>query len=93
MLKWASLLGILCTTCAFTGGCATTAGDIASGYHTLGTGWFSKAEEKRLVAMIGVEDLIVVDTPDALMICKRQDAQKVRQFVEMLRERGETDYL
>lgn len=50
-------------------------------------------KERRLVALIGVEDLVVVDTPDALLICDRHQVQKVRRLVDMLRESGETDYL
>ncbi len=50
-------------------------------------------ENRRLVAMIDVEDLIVVDTPDALLICNRHQVQKVRQMVELLREKGDTEYL
>jgi mannose-1-phosphate guanylyltransferase len=48
---------------------------------------------RRLVTLIGVEDLIVVDTPDALLICNRHQVQKVRQLVELLRESGDADYL
>jgi mannose-1-phosphate guanylyltransferase len=42
----------------------------------------------KLTAVIGVEDLIVVDTPDALMICRRDKAQDVRKLQEILKERG-----
>ncbi len=44
----------------------------------------------RLVAAIGLHDLIVVDTPDALLICHRQRAQDVKKIVETLKERGDT---
>jgi mannose-1-phosphate guanylyltransferase len=40
--------------------------------------------EGRLVAMLGVRDLIVVDTPDALLIADRGRAQDVGKLVEML---------
>lgn len=43
----------------------------------------------RLVAALGVEDLIVVDTPDVVMICPRNRAQDVKQFVDELKQRGE----
>lgn len=39
----------------------------------------------RLTAMVDVEDLIVVDSPDALFIAKRGSSQKVREVVERLR--------
>ncbi len=38
----------------------------------------------KLTALIGVKDLIVVDTPDALLICSRAEAQKVSQLVKDL---------
>ncbi len=47
----------------------------------------------RLVALIGVEDLIVVDTPDALLICPRDRAQDVKAVVARLSEAGKTQYL
>lgn len=43
----------------------------------------------RLVATVGVHDLIVVDTPDALLVCPRARAQDVKQIVDELKERGE----
>jgi mannose-1-phosphate guanylyltransferase len=44
----------------------------------------------RLVAAVGVSDLIVVDTPDALLICPRERAQDVKKIVDALRDRGDT---
>ncbi len=43
----------------------------------------------RVVAAIGVQDLIVVDTPDAVLICQRDRAQDVKRLVEALKERGD----
>lgn len=48
---------------------------------------------ERLIALIGVEDLIVVDTPDALLVCHRSQAQQVRTIVDALRDRGSTDLI
>jgi len=47
----------------------------------------------RLVAALGVRDLIVVDTPDAVLVCPRDQAQKVKSLVDRLRESGELRYL
>ena len=44
--------------------------------------------DKRLVAMVGVEDVVVVDSDDAVLICKRDRAEEVRTVVEELRRRG-----
>lgn len=45
----------------------------------------------RLVAALGVTDIIVVDTPDAVLVCPRERAQDVRKLVDELKSRGETD--
>lgn len=47
----------------------------------------------RLVATIGVSDLIVIDAGNALLICPRDQAQQVRQVVERLRHTGRENYL
>lgn len=47
----------------------------------------------RMVAVVGVSDIVVVDTPDALLICGRERAQDVKKIVEQLKERGETDLI
>jgi mannose-1-phosphate guanylyltransferase len=39
----------------------------------------------RLVAIVGVQDLIVVDTKDALLICRREQTQEVKWVVERLK--------
>jgi mannose-1-phosphate guanylyltransferase len=44
--------------------------------------------EKKLVALLGVNDLIVVDTPDALLIADRGRAQQVGELVKLLEEAG-----
>ncbi len=47
----------------------------------------------RLVATIGVEDLIVVATEDAVLVCKRGRSQDVKEIVDYLRRKQMTDYL
>lgn len=42
----------------------------------------------KLVALVGVKDLVVVDTPDALLICPREDSQKVSALVKALEKAG-----
>ncbi len=48
---------------------------------------------KKLVALLGVKDLIVVDTPDALLIADRSRAQQVGDIVKRLEKAGRTDLL
>jgi mannose-1-phosphate guanylyltransferase len=47
----------------------------------------------RLVAALGVRDLIIVDTPDAVLICPRDRAQEVKHLVDELKELGELGYI
>jgi mannose-1-phosphate guanylyltransferase len=44
-----------------------------------------QSDEDRLVVTIGIEDLVIVDTGDVLLVCQKDDAQKVRQVVSQLR--------
>lgn len=48
---------------------------------------------QRLIVTIGVNNLVVIDTGDALLICKRSESQKVRDVVELLRKTDRTHYL
>lgn len=48
---------------------------------------------KKLVALLGVRDLIIVDTPDALLIADRNRAQEVGDLVKMLERRERHDLL
>ena len=46
----------------------------------------------RIVATIGVENLVIVDTPDAVLIAHRDHLQRVREVVGVLKERGHDAY-
>ena len=49
--------------------------------------------EKRLVAAIGVEDLCVIETADAVLISKSDQTQRVREVVDALHEKGATEHI
>lgn len=46
----------------------------------------------RLVAAVGVENLIIVDTPDALLVADKQHAQDVKHIYAKLKEQGNDAY-
>jgi len=48
---------------------------------------------KKLVVTIGVDDLILVDSEDALLVCHRDQAQQVRQVIEKLKKQNQDEYL
>ncbi|QKE85617.1 mannose-1-phosphate guanylyltransferase [Arthrobacter sp. NEB 688] len=47
----------------------------------------------RRVAVVGLDDVVVVDTPDALLVTTRARAQEVKAVVDALRAQGRTDLL
>jgi mannose-1-phosphate guanylyltransferase len=51
------------------------------------------SETDRVIAMIGVENIIVVDTPDALLVTTSEHAQRVKQTVSSLQNKGRDSVL
>lgn len=47
----------------------------------------------RLVALVGVEDLVVVSTPDALLVCRREEAARIREVIARLESAGRGELL
>ena len=85
--SWASLLDLLP---------ADANGNTVVGPHvgidTRDTLVFNK-NGKRLVATIGVADLVVVDTEDALLVCPKEREQDVREMVRLLQSEERGEYL
>ena len=48
---------------------------------------------KKIVTLLGVRDLIIVDTPDALLIADRRRAQQVGDVVKLLEKKGREELL
>jgi mannose-1-phosphate guanylyltransferase len=49
-----------------------------------------RSEDGRLVVLQGLQEFIVVNTPDVLLVCRQHDEQKIKQFVaEATAESGE----
>lgn len=48
---------------------------------------------KKLVAAVGVENLVVVETDDAVMVCPKDRAQDVKKIVDKLKENGRGELL
>lgn len=47
----------------------------------------------KLISLIGVENLIVVETKDTVLVCEKSRAQDVKKLVEQLETDGKTQYL
>ncbi len=71
----------------------------ARGNHSSGEASFAGASGNyvdvpgRHVALLGVDDLVVVETPDALLICRRSASQQVGSVVAELRSEGREELL
>lgn len=44
------------------------------------------SKQNKIVSLIDVNDMVVVDTPDALLVCPRKNCQKVKEIVARLKE-------
>lgn len=51
----------------------------------------SSGDHERVIALVGVEDLVIVETDDALLVARRDKAQDVKKVVEELLARGKRE--
>jgi len=49
--------------------------------------------EERLIAAVGLKDMIVVETADAILLARRGDSQRVREVVDKLKARGSREHI
>jgi mannose-1-phosphate guanylyltransferase/mannose-6-phosphate isomerase len=49
--------------------------------------------ESRIVAVVGVRDLVVVETPDAVLVAHKDQVQRVKQVVDHLKSKERTEHL
>jgi mannose-1-phosphate guanylyltransferase len=47
----------------------------------------------RMAAVVGLRDLIIVDTKDALLVCSKKADQRVKDVIEILKKQGKKKYL
>jgi hypothetical protein len=50
-------------------------------------------DAQKPVALVGVENLVIVDTPDALLVASRSSAQDVSKIVKRLDAQGREELL
>ena len=51
------------------------------------------APEGKVVAGIGLHDMVVIDTPDALFVARKKDSAEVKKLLEKLKKQGRDDIL
>lgn len=72
-----------------------------SGHHTVSRGNHIGVDDKncliyaqdKLLATIGLKDVIVVDTPDVTLVCDKNRAQDVKKLIEKIQIEGKEKYL
>ena len=68
-------------------------GNAVAGKHVMvidATNNVVHADNKKLVLLQGLDDFIVVDTPDVLLICKKEKEQEIKEYVaEIKRNKGD----
>ena len=52
-----------------------------------------RASDRRMVAVIGCEDIVVIDTPDATLVARRDRVQDVKKIVDRLKKDGRQEHL
>lgn len=62
-------------------------------YDTTNSLIYNMAQEKKLVTAIGVENMVIINTPDALLVCPQKRSQDVKNLVKQLKEKGKEEYL
>jgi mannose-1-phosphate guanylyltransferase len=56
-------------------------------------GCIIRGPNDHLIVTVGREDCIVVHTPDATLVARKQDEESIRQVVELIKQRGWDEYL
>lgn len=57
------------------------------------SGCIVRTSPEHLVVTLGVDDCIVVHTPDATLVARKHDEEAIRRVVEILKEKGWDQYL
>ena len=56
--------------------------------HSEGSTGLVVASSGRIITILGMENVVVVDTADALLVTSKDHAQDVKQIVESMKEQG-----
>jgi mannose-1-phosphate guanylyltransferase len=59
----------------------------------IGTDGVLARTRDRLMVLLGVKDIVAIETPDVILIANRQQSQNVRKVIDELKRRGLDDYL
>ena len=48
---------------------------------------------EKLIAVVGMQDTVIVDTEDALLVCRKEAAGKIKEVLQKLKEEQKEEYL
>ncbi|MGH8415619.1 MAG: cupin domain-containing protein, partial [Gammaproteobacteria bacterium] len=54
---------------------------------------FMRGTDRRLVAALGLDDIVIVDTPDAVLVAPRARVQDVKRLVDKIKATGRQEHL
>lgn len=84
--SWGSLLEVLSST--------KNVKLISSGHHVgIDSSECLIFAKEKLVATVGLKNIVVIDTPDAILICNSQESHKVKDLIEELKKQKKDKYL
>ena len=49
--------------------------------------------DKKLIATIGLDDMVVIDTEDALLVCPENRVEDIKKIIDQIKEKGWEEYL
>jgi len=72
-------------------------GNIQFARHVVNVGstdiLIQSTDGEKLIAVVGVKDLVVIDHKNTLLVCKRGETQKIRQVINEIKKKGLDNYL
>ena len=58
-----------------------------------GSGNVIYSEDGHLLAVVGMDDCIIVHTPDATLVCNKSDSQRLKELLDMVAGRFGSEYV
>ncbi|HOW16778.1 MAG TPA: mannose-1-phosphate guanylyltransferase, partial [bacterium] len=52
-----------------------------------------KQDKKKIITLLDINNVIVVDTPDALLIANKNSGQNIKELVDLLKQKGLEEYI
>jgi Mannose-6-phosphate isomerase len=70
-----------------------TQNDLCGGVYAVNARRFLVQSSGKTVVVLGLDDVVIVETSDALLVCRRDRVQDVHTLVEQLEKQGRAELL